>query len=199
MKLLGLTGGIGSGKSSVSRLLESYGAYVIDADKITHHLERRGAVVWHQIREAFGWAMLKSDGELDRKRLGHVVFGNIQDRERLNHIVHPAVQAEIRQQIKMARERGESIAVLDVPLLIEGGLYQIVDLVWVVYVDPDDQVERIQRRDGISEEAAWQRVRAQMPLKDKLRYADQVIDNRGPWKNVEEVVHTLWQNVASGE
>ena len=199
MRLVGLTGGIGSGKSSVSRLLEQHGARIVDADRITHQLERRGEAVWRQIWEAFGWPRLLADGELDRKRLGHVVFNDSAERARLNGIVHPAVQAEIRAQVARARDEGCAVAVLDVPLLIEGGLYRIVDEVWVVYAEPDQQVERIISRDGVSRETAWQRIRAQMPLKDKLPYAHQVIDNRGPASKLEEVVRRLWQSVASAE
>lgn len=197
MRLVGLTGGIGSGKSSVSRLLQQHGARIIDADRITHQLERRGELVWRHIWEAFGWPMLMSDGELDRKRLGHVVFNDSAERSRLNGIVHPAVQAEIRSQIQQARDEGCAVAVLDVPLLIEGGLYRIVDEVWVVYAEAEQQVERIRNRDRVSQETAWQRIRAQMPLKDKLPYAHQIIDNRGPASALEEVVQKLWQSVAS--
>ncbi|MCL5116364.1 MAG: dephospho-CoA kinase [Firmicutes bacterium] len=196
MLLVGLTGGIGSGKSSVSRLLSSYGAQVIDADRITHELERRGRPVWNAIREAFGWSVLLANGELDRKKLGHVVFNEAAERVRLNQIVHPSVQQEIRAQIEEARTRGVRVAVLDVPLLIEGGLYRIVDEVWVVYAEPEEQVARIQSRDGVSEESAWQRIQAQMPLKEKLPFADRVIDNRGGLEELEEVVRSLWHNVA---
>ncbi len=197
MRLVGLTGGIGSGKSSVSRLLQQHGARIIDADRITHQLERRGQAVWREIWDVFGWAVLSADGALDRKRLGHVVFNDSAERSRLNGIVHPAVQAEIRSQIQQARDQDCAVAVLDVPLLIEGGLYRIVDEIWVVYTEPEQQVERIRNRDGVSPETAWQRIRAQMPLKDKLPYAHRVIDNRGPASALEEVVQRLWQSVAS--
>lgn len=198
VRLVGLTGGIGSGKSSVSRLLQQYGAFIVDADKITHQLERRGTPVWAAIRETFGWAVLLADGQLDRKKLGHVVFTHADQRERLNAIVHPAVQQEIRQQIQWAQSHNIAVTVLDVPLLIEGGLYRIVDQVWVVFADPEDQAQRIQVRDRVSYDTAWSRIRAQMPLKDKLTYADHVIDNRGEFTQLEEVVRSLWQNVASG-
>ncbi|NMP22844.1 dephospho-CoA kinase [Sulfobacillus harzensis] len=199
MRLIGLTGGIGSGKSSVSQMLSSYGASIIDADQITHALERRGQPVWRAIFEAFGWPVLAANGELDRKKLGHWVFGTPALRARLNAIVHPAVRAEVRRQAQAAAESGAPVAVLDVPLLIEGGLYRMVDEVWVVYADPDDQAARIQARDGVGEDHAWQRIRAQMPLKDKLAYADRVIDNRGGLAELERVVKDLWQNVATGD
>lgn len=199
MRLVGLTGGIGSGKSSVSRLLAERGAYIIDADRITHDLERRGRPVWRDIFETFGWAVLAFDGELDRRKLGHRVFTDIQQRQRLNEIVHPAVRAEIAKRIEWAKSRGTPVTILDVPLLIEGGLFGLVDEVWVVYADPMHQVARIQARDGVSETSAWQRIHAQMPLKDKLDYADRVIDNRGTFDDLEAVIHKLWQKVAAGE
>ena len=199
MRLVGLTGGIGSGKSSVSRLLAERGAYIIDADRITHDLERRGRPVWRDIFETFGWAVLAFDGELDRRKLGHRVFTDIQQRQRLNEIVHPAVRAEIAKRIEWAKSRGTLVTIMDVPLLIEGGLFGLVDEVWVVYADPMHQVARIQARDGVSETSAWQRIHAQMPLKDKLDYADRVIDNRGTFDDLEAVIHKLWQKVAAGE
>ena len=199
MRLIGLTGGIGSGKSSVSRCLASQGALIIDADAITHQLQERGHAVWRQIWDAFGWAVLSPEGRLDRKRLGHIVFNDEAQRKRLNQIVHPQVQAEIRHAVENARQSGVAAAVLDVPLLIEGGLYRIVDEVWVVYATAEQQAYRIRQRDGVSEETAWQRIRAQMPLKDKLKYADYVIDNGGTIEDLEEVVRNLWQRVAAGE
>lgn len=197
MRMIGLTGGIGSGKSSVSRVLAELGATIIDADRITHELERRGAPIWRAIMASFGWSVLLSDGRLDRKKLGHRVFSDEADRGRLNAIVHPAVQSEIRRRIAQADQSGVQTVVLDVPLLIEGGLYRMVDQVWVVYADPEQQVGRIQTRDKVGEAAAWQRIRAQMPLADKLAYADTVIDNRGEISALEEVVRNLWQSVAA--
>lgn len=199
MRLIGLTGGIGSGKSSVSRILASLGALIIDADAITHQLQSRGQPVWRAIVGEFGWPVVRSDGSLDRKRLGHIVFNHESERQKLNHIVHPAVQAEIAARVEEARANKRRAAVLDVPLLIEGGLYRIVDEVWVVYADPEQQVARIRQRDGVSEDTAWRRIHAQMPLKDKLPYANRVIDNRGSVTVMEEVVRDLWHNVVADE
>ncbi len=199
MRLIGLTGGIGSGKSSVSRILAEAGAYIIDADDITHQLQCRGEDVWRAIVDAFAWPVLLADGRLDRKRLGHIVFNDAQERARLNAIVHPAVQREIRRLIAVARSQGVGLTVLDVPLLIEGGLYQIVDEVWVVYAEQDQQIARICARDKVSEETARRRLQAQMPLADKLPYAQHVIDNRGSLRALEKVVRGLWQSAVSGE
>lgn len=197
MRLIGLTGGIGSGKSSVSRVLARSGAVIIDADGITHDLERRGQPVWSKIIGTFGYSVLMADGELDRKKLGHRIFSTATERERLNRIVHPQVRQEITQAIDQAREMGVKVAVLDAPLLIEGGLYRNVDQVWLVYAEPEQQVKRIVARDQVGEDTAWRRIRAQMPLSDKVAYADVVIDNRGRFQDTEEVVLSLWQNAVA--
>lgn len=197
MRLIGLTGGIGSGKSSVSRVLARSGAVIIDADGITHDLERRGQPVWSKIIGTFGYSVLMADGELDRKKLGHRIFATATERERLNRIVHPQVRQEITQAIDQAREMGVKVAVLDAPLLIEGGLYRNVDQVWLVYAEPEQQVKRIVARDQVGEDTAWRRIRAQMPLSDKVAYADVVIDNRGRFQDTEEVVLSLWQNAVA--
>ncbi len=197
MRLIGLTGGIGSGKSSVSRVLAQAGAVIIDADAITHDLERRGQPVWCQIVHAFGYPVLTADGELDRKKLGRRIFSDVVERERLNAIVHPRVRQEIAKAIAQTQETGVKAAVLDVPLLIEGGLYRKVDQVWLVYAEPEQQVKRIAGRDRVGEDTAWQRIRAQMALSDKVAYADVVIDNRGRFQDTEEVVLRLWQNAVA--
>lgn len=197
MRLVGLTGGIGSGKSSVSRILAAYGASIIDADHITHNLQQRGRPLWSAILKAFGWPILLADGSLDRKKLGRLVFNDADQRHVLNHIVRPAVQREIHAGIERARGEGAALVVIDVPLLIEGGLYRIVDEVWVVYTEPEQQAARIQQRDGVSADTAWRRIAAQMPLKDKLAYAQRVIDNRGTERELEEVVRNLWQSAMS--
>jgi dephospho-CoA kinase len=199
MRVVGLTGGIGSGKSSVSRLLKAHGALVIDADRIAHQLQARGQPVWRRIVEEFGWWVLQPDGQLDRRKLGYRVFNNSEERQRLNNIVHPAVHQEMFHQLAEAAQQGVRVAVLDVPLLIEGGLYQRVDEVWVVYAEPGQQLERIQARDHLSLEAAQRRVGAQMPLKDKLAYAHYVIDNTRDPEYLEKVVQQLWRKVVQDE
>ncbi len=197
MRLIGLTGGIGSGKSSVSRILAELGAYVVDADQIAHQLQARGRPVWRAIWEQFGWPVLTADGSVDRKKLGYHIFSDGKARESLNRIVHPPVQSEIKRLVKDAESQGGSLAVLDVPLLIEGGLYRVVDTIWVVYTEPRQQIERICLRDGVSRETAERRLQAQMPLKDKVALADVVIDNRGDLATLEEEVRGLWQRVAA--
>lgn len=195
MKLVGLTGGIGSGKSQVSRMLRELGAAIIDADELAHKSQVRGQEAWAAIFERFGWPVLRADGSLDRKKLGYRVFNQPHERDRLNAIVHPIVRRMMGEAIAAYRERGEAVTVLDVPLLIEGGLNQMVDEVWVVYARPDQQIARIVQRDRVGVQAARKRIQAQMPLADKLALADRVIDNTGTLDALREQVNALWRDI----
>lgn len=177
MTIIGLTGGIGSGKSTVSQQLAAHGVVVLDADAVAHELMARGLPVWQAVWEAFGWPVLDAMGGLDRARLGREVFGDPAARGRLNALVHPAVRAAIRERTAAAAAAGVARVVWDVPLLIEGGMYREVDEVWVVYATVSQQVERIVRRTHCTRRDARARVAAQWPLETKVAYADRVLDN----------------------
>lgn len=195
MRLVGLTGGIGSGKSQVSAILSRVGAPVIDADRLARQVERRGEPAWRQIIRLFGWSVLAWDGELDRRRLGRIIFTDSAWRDRLNAVVHPAVHRLMRSLVDAYQAQGERVVVLDVPLLIEVGLDRWVDEVWVVYATPEQQIERVCRRDHIGADEARLRVAAQMALTDKLKRADRVIDNSGRPEDLEAQVLDLWNDV----
>lgn len=195
MRLVGLTGGIGSGKSQVSAILARVGAPVIDADRLAREVERRGEPAWRQIIRLFGWPVLAWDGELDRRKLGRIIFEDSGWRERLNAVVHPAVHRLMRSLVDEYEAQGETVVVLDVPLLIEVGLDRWVDEVWVVYATPEQQVARVCRRDNIGAAEASRRVAAQMALTDKLKRADRVIDNSGRPEDLEAQVLDLWNDV----
>ena len=175
--IIGLTGGIGSGKSTVSRQLSARGALVLDADAVAHELMARGQPVWRDVWEAFGWPVLDAAGHLNRARLGRLVFHSVSAREALNRLVHPAVRDALRCRTRTAA--GAPWIVWDVPLLIEGGLFREVDQVWVVYATRAQQIERIAERSQCTREEAAARVKAQWPLEQKLAYADRVLDNTG--------------------
>lgn len=177
MTIIGLTGGIGSGKTTVSRQLAARGALVLDADAVAHELMARGQPVWRAVWGAFGWSVLDAAGHISRERLGRRVFQCRPDREAVNQLVHPAVREALRQRTRAAAAQW---VVWDVPLLIEGGLYREVDQVWVVYATRAQQIERICRRSQCTAADAEARVRAQWPLDEKLAYADRVLDNSGP-------------------
>jgi len=197
MKLVGLTGGIGSGKSTVAAMLRALGGTVVDADAIVHELQRKGTSLLAEMVEAFGPEILRADGELDRKALGDRVFRDPDARKRLGDLVHPKVGAEMMARVEAARAAGAPVVVMDVPLLLEGrqagaprGPYDCVVVVWV----PEAvQIERTVARDACERGEAERRVRAQMPLDEKRVLADHVIDNSGSREETEARVRALWK------
>ena len=193
MRVIGLTGGIGSGKSQVSAILRELGMPVIDADALTHSCQTRGQPVWAAIWQQFGWKILGANGEILRRKLGYLVFHDEGARKKLNQLVHPSVRALMTQGLEVFRQQGQPLAVLDVPLLIEGGLHKMVDEVWVVYADLPQQLSRIMERDHVDITEAERRIGAQMPLAQKLHFAQVVIDNRGTLDELKDVVTQLWQ------
>jgi len=200
MRVVGLTGGIGSGKSTVAALLAARGARVIDADAIVHELQAPGQPVLGRIAEAFGPEVLRPDGTLDREALGARVFRDPQARERLNRIVHPAVGTEMARRLEAARASDAPLVVLDVPLLLEGrraggGGRVPYDAVVVVWVPEPVQVARTVKRDGCAREEALRRIRAQMPLDEKRALADYVIDNAGSVEDTARQVDALWAEI----
>lgn len=200
MRVIGLTGGIGSGKSLVSSMLRDLGAPVIDADLLTHQSQERGQEVWRNIWDHFGWSVLGANGDLARRKVGYQVFHRPEARLELNALVHPVVRHMMRAGLEELKAAGESLVVLDVPLLIEGGQHKLVDEVWVVYTDLPRQIQRVMERDHVGQKEAQRRIAAQMPLNDKIPYAGRVIDNRGSVDALKEVVTRLWQDAKrSGE
>ena len=180
MVVAGLTGGIATGKSTVSSLLASYGAKIIDADKIAREAVRKGTPAWEGIREHFGQMVIGSDGEIDRERLGSIIFGNEEKKKLLNSIVHPAVIRDMDHRIESLRVGGYAgVVICDVPLLIETGMNALYREVLLVYVPEPLQIERLMARDSISRDMALRKVRSQMPIDEKKAYATYVIDNSG--------------------
>jgi len=178
--LVGLTGGIASGKSAVSRQLVELGCRLVDADVLAREVVRPGEPAWRAIVEEFGPEVIGSDRELDRKRLGAVVFGDPARRKALEAITHPAILAR-RQAIldTWAAEGFGGLVVLDIPLLVEVGAAAHVDRVVVVYAEREVQLARLMHRDRFDRAEAERRVASQMPLADKVRYAHYVVDNSG--------------------
>ena len=178
--LVGLTGGIASGKSAVSRQLTALGCRLVDADVLAREVVEPGAPALRAIVEAFGRDVLLPDGQLDRKRLGALVFADPPRRRALEAITHPAILAR-RQAIldAWAAEGYDGLVVLDIPLLIEIGAAGAVDRVVLVYAEREVQLERLMRRDGFGRPEAERRLASQMPLGDKVRHAHYVVDNSG--------------------
>ncbi|EPF15151.1 dephospho-CoA kinase [Bacillus cereus BAG1O-3] len=177
--VIGLTGGIASGKSTVSEMFRELSIPVIDADVIAREVVEQGKPAYNKIVEVFGAEVLQQDGELDRPRLGSIVFYNEEKRLQLNKIVHPAVREEMNRQKEMYIKEGVQAVVLDIPLLFESKLTSLVDRILVVAVKPHTQLERLMKRNNFSEEEATARIQSQMPLEEKVENADEVINNDG--------------------
>lgn len=193
VKVIGLTGGIASGKSAVSAVLKELGAEVIDADIISRQVVEPGLPAWQQIVDEFQESILNKDGTINRKKLGEIVFADPAKLDKLNKITHPYIIAEIENLIAKHRSSGEKgVVVLEAPLLLELGLERLVDEVWVVAVHPTIQLKRLMERDKLSTRAAVNRIEAQMPLEEKVKKADRVIDNSGTLQETEEQVKKIW-------
>ena len=190
---VGLTGGIASGKSTVSRILAEKGAVLIDFDEMAHAVQDPGGPVWREIIRHFGREMLLEDGTIDRRKLGETVFADREKRELLNRLVHPAIFEEWQRRLaKIRARRADAIVVSDIPLLIEAGVKGMVDLVLLVYITPEEQIRRVMARDGFSREEAERRLAAQMPIDEKLRSADIVIRNEGSPEETRRTVCSVW-------
>lgn len=193
MLLVGLTGGVASGKSTVSAMLRRPGVHLIDADLIARDIVAPGMPALAAIRARFGPEVLQPDGSLDRARLGRLVFSDAAQREDLNRLTHPYILAAENERIAAIRTTDPtSIVLLDAALLIEARAYQRVERLIVVWVDHATQVQRLMARDGLGAAAAEQRIAAQMPLNEKLTYADYIIDNRGDRAATQAQVEQLW-------
>lgn len=197
---IGLTGGIGSGKSTVARFLEGKGAVHLDIDRLVHELEKPGGPVWKAITESFGTEILGPDRSIDRDRLGDLVFREPAKRELLNRIVHPAVYRAWKDRVQeIGKTREDAIIVSDIPLLIEVGWEKEVDLILLVHIPPDEQVRRVMKRNGISRQESLERLRSQMPIDDKIRYARFVIRNEGSLEETERQIDLLWPRLVGME
>ncbi|MGM7720884.1 dephospho-CoA kinase [Metabacillus sp. Hm71] len=177
--VIGLTGGIASGKSTVSNIFKKAGIRVIDADKISREVVEVGQPAYKQIIETFGEEILHEDLTLHREKLGALIFSDETKRKQLNEIVHPAVRQEMLKQTQEEKERQAKAVILDIPLLFESSLTYMVDKTVLVYVNEDTQLKRLMERNGFSEEEAMMRINSQMPLKDKVKLSDEIIDNNG--------------------
>ncbi|WP_019422821.1 dephospho-CoA kinase [Paenibacillus sp. OSY-SE] len=190
---IGLTGGIASGKSTVSNLLVERGALLVDADRIAREVVLPGSPVLDKIAELFGTDMLLEDGSLDRKRLGEVVFASEEQRKVLEGVTHPAIRHEmIAQMSRLEGEYPDKLVVVDVPLLYESGLTEMFESVVVVYVPKEIQLQRLIQRDGIDAVQAERRLQSQWDIEEKRTLADVVIDNSQGLEYTEQQVERFW-------
>ena len=181
-RVIGLTGGIASGKSYVSSILRQLGAFVIDADLVSREIIEPGSEAWEEIVKYFGHGILKEDGAIDRKALGDIVFSDEEKLALLNNITHPKIIRKIEEMIHAEEANNSKVIVIDAALLIELGMQDMVDEVWMVYVDEKTQIERLLRREDITKEQALDRIHSQISNEEKIKYADKVIDNNGTLK-----------------
>ncbi|MGI6097657.1 MAG: dephospho-CoA kinase [Dethiobacteria bacterium] len=194
MLVVGLTGGIACGKSTVAAMLAKKGAIVIDADQIARDLVRPQKPAWSEIVNCFGEEILNPDNTLNRSLLGKLVFKEKKKRLELERIIHPRVKAEINRICKRLEQKNfQGVLVLDVPLLVETKMYKNVDFVVVVVASEDIQVKRLQKRNLLTVEEALRRISAQMPLEKKKGYADFIIENNGNLTETEARVEELWR------
>ena len=201
MFVIGLTGGIGTGKSEVSRLLGELGAEIIEADKVAHEAYEPGTPGWREVVEAFGEGVLDADERIDRKALGGIVFGDEEARERLNAIVHPIVRRLLEERIAELVRQGTRVAVIEVPLLVEAikqqsRWTQMLDEIWVVTAPENDVVARVRARSGLDESAIRARIGSQATERERIEFADAIIDNGGSLEGLRREVTNLWRERA---
>ena len=200
MYIIGLTGNIATGKSTVARLLAGLGALVIDADRVAHATMRPGTAVWEEVRRAFGPEVVLPDGRIDRRRLGEIAFRDPAALARLERIVHPAVRRTLRRRLQRLRGRPQPprVVVIEAIKLLEGGLGPLCDAIWLVVAPREVQIERLRRTRGLTPEEAAVRIDAQPPVEPKLAMADVVIRNDGSLADLERQVREAWQRVPAG-
>ena len=192
--VIGLTGGIASGKSTVSRWLAKKGACIIDADDIAHQLAEKGGSIYEEYVQHFGLEILTSEGDLDRQAVAARVFSDPAERRWMDEMTHPLILAEVKRQLEAAKVLSVPMIVLDVPLLFEAGWESLVEESWLVYLSEEEQLRRLCRRDNCTEEEGLRRIRAQMPLSEKMARADVCIDNGGTQCNTGKMIRALWKD-----
>lgn len=195
VKIIGLTGGIGSGKTSVASKLRALGAPVFDADEAAKNAVLPGTDGFRRVVENFGSHIVDADGKLNRAALAEIVFNDKKSLKRLEEIIHAYVWQEAHQFLNECQKAGEPAAILDIPLLIEGGWHCKVDEVWLVVLPVEKQIVRTMERSGMTSEEVKARIAAQMPLEEKKKYATLIIDNSGTWEETEKQVIAAWEKV----
>ncbi|MBN2515721.1 MAG: dephospho-CoA kinase [Deltaproteobacteria bacterium] len=197
---IGLTGGIGSGKSTVDGLFRGKGAYIIDFDTLAHEAEAPGSPAWKEIVAYFGRDILNNDDTINRERLGNIVFRDREKLEKLNSIVHPSVFDEWKRKVEEIRlKRDDAIIISDIPLLIEVRWYKYVDVVILVYISPEEQMKRMMKRNGYSRHEAMDRLNSQMPIDEKVPYANFIVHNEGSVEETKKIVDDIWLQLLERE
>ena len=199
MFVIGLTGGILSGKSTIAQMLAEKGAAVIDADKLAHEAYKPDAKLNQELVSEFGQEIRKADGSIDRKKLSRIVFGDEKALSRLNAIVHPRMKEMARGEIERFRKKGTRVVILEAALLIEAGWTDLADEIWVALAPPDIAIQRLKERGGLSEDEARARVQAQLPPAERAKHANVIINTDCDKSEVRAQVDKLWKTVANKE
>ena len=199
MKVIGLTGGIACGKSTISHMLRELGAKVIDADQISHDLTRPGGDGLPAIRKAFGDYVFYPDGDLNRNTLASIVFQNPEERQKLNDALHPLIVKRMQEALETRRKMGTLVVVMDVPLLFEVGLEGLADVTVCASAPQAKQLERLKKRDGLSLEQSMNRIASQWPVSEKEKLSDIVIHTDKPLDELQAEVHQLYHDWVSDE
>ena len=198
MIVIGLTGGIGSGKSEVSRILRKLGAELIDADRVGHQAYQPHTETWKALVAAFGEEIIQPSGEVDRKKLGDIVFSAPDALGRLNAMVHPRMYEMMKERLAELRSQGTRVAVIEAAVLIEAEWTPLVDEVWVTDIPEETAVKRVGGRDKLPEGEIRRRIRSQMSREERARYATVVIDNSAGTEKLRQRVQELWDSRVQG-
>jgi len=200
MLIVGLTGGIASGKSTVAKMFEREGAYIVDTDAISREVVEPGTPGWQEVINAFGKAILNQDRTLNREILGDIVFADPRKRKKLEALLHPKIYQRQEELIRAVLKKDtQAVIIVAIPLLIEVNRQDTVDRVILVYVSPQVQLERLMQRDGFSPAEAQKRLSSQMPIDTKLKYADYVINNEGPLEDTCRTVRKVFESLQEAE
>ena len=195
MFVIGLTGGIGTGKTSVSNILSSLGASMINADKIGHKIYEPNSEGWMEVVNAFGKEILNENQEIDRKKLGSIVFKDKKYLDQLNSITHPRIYSEIESELQTLSNNNVTVSVVEAALLIEAKWTSLADQVWITVSKENTIYKRLEKRDGLNIESIKARISSQMPSKEKLKFADVIIKNDSSIKDLEKEVQYYWKKI----
>ena len=198
MFVIGLIGGIGSGKSSVSAILNSLGVEVIDADKVGHEAYTPNSEGWRKGSSVFGQDIVGPENEIDRKKLGAIVFSDPSEMDKLNKLMHPIIHDLVEEKIQLLSDQGIKVVVLEAAILIEANWKDLTDEIWLAKANQEVVIERVQLRNNFTREEIIKRIQSQMSNDEREKHSDIVIDNDGTIEQLEEKVKTLWQSRVNG-
>lgn len=200
MKIIGLTGNIASGKSVVAQMFERLGAKIIDADLVARTVVEPNKPAYKEIVDTFGRGVLNSKGDIDREKLGKIVFNDEEKRDILNKITHPKIVDEIKELIESNRKEGTEIIIIEAALIVEKGgwLRDIIDSLIVVSASEDSRIERLMSRNGYSRDEAMARISSQMPSVEKEKHGDFIVDNSTSLEDTDSQVLSIWEKITGG-